>query len=461
MASQPIPEAALRELEKTGIAMTTTLNRQGPPRVWRAIDRKNRDIVVRVVTLPEGAEGNRLLRRLADLRTLRHPGIVPLKEVLALPENRVALLSDFVTGVDLGVLLAARGRLASGELANLLDALGSAVAYLHENGLTHGDISPANVMVSPAGQPQLVDLVGSVLETGTAGYCAPERSAGGPATTASDVYSLARLIETAAGQAVALLKDALSPEPAQRPHARDLAARVPELGERTEIRFPDGAQLASGTLRAAASGGTRVVPKRRKVQARPRRTARRQEEKRRTPSRLLAGILALALLTAVAGIGTQLFEHSPAQASATASPSAFVESTNEPVSEQSLHDVVVELCAQRDTALNHNSAAELSVTTVEGSSAQLADTALLSQLEAAGEQVAQLSTRVISVEESRVPDELLQEYPQAQAVQVSLQQEASQRVGADGQVRTVPKQPKHSVTLVLVPDPWRVLAVKN
>ena len=209
-------------------------------------------MVIRVVDLPRGRAGALVLRRLADLRVLRHPGLATVREVVSLPEHRAGVIMDLVDGAGLDVVLGARGRLNVSWLATLLDVLGSALAYLHEHGATHGDVSSGNVLVTADGHPVLVDLLGSVMETGTQEYAAPERLAGAPPSAAGDVYALARLLTECSGQGgtasrrlAGILADALAEDPADRPTARDLAARAPQLGQASPIELPDGARLAA------------------------------------------------------------------------------------------------------------------------------------------------------------------------------------------------------------------------
>ena len=49
-------------------------------------------MVIRVVDLPQGRAGASVLRRLADLRVLRHPGLVTVREVVSLPEHRAGVI---------------------------------------------------------------------------------------------------------------------------------------------------------------------------------------------------------------------------------------------------------------------------------------------------------------------------------------------------------------------------------
>ena len=192
------------ELVAAGLAIGEPMGRDRPghlaPR--RALDAAGNDVVLHVVD--GGAAEARVLRRLADLRLLRHKAIAGVRRVISLPEGRVGVLSEFIIGADLAVVLGARGGLTRDEAARLLDDLGGALAHLHERGMAHGDVAAANVIVNTDGQPVLIDLLGGALETGTESSAAPERGEGAPATAAADVYSLAALLRQCARQEYAL-----------------------------------------------------------------------------------------------------------------------------------------------------------------------------------------------------------------------------------------------------------------
>ena len=223
-----LPAQVSDELVAAGLAVGEPMGRDRSGRLAprRALDPDGRDVVVQIVDLSEKAAGARTLRRLADLRSLRNDAIAPVRQVLALPGDRVGVVSDLIAGADLAVVLGARGGLTRSEAARLLDDLGGALAHMHERGMAHGDVAAANVIVSTDGRPVLIDLLGGVLETGTPASAAPERKAGAPATAAADVYSLAALLRQCAAGSPALaerlervLPDALDPDPAGRPSA--------------------------------------------------------------------------------------------------------------------------------------------------------------------------------------------------------------------------------------------------
>ncbi|WP_218961909.1 protein kinase domain-containing protein [Actinomyces ruminis] len=240
-----------------GLAVGPPLGADAPGRLAprRGLDAAGRDVVIHLLELPDDAAGARTLRRLNELRGLVHPAIAAVHDVVFLPDGYAAVTVDLIAGADLAVLLGARGGLTRVEAARVLDDVGGALAHLHAHGLAHGDVSPANVMVTTDGGLVLIDLFGGILESGTDRCAAPERRNGGPATPASDVYALAALLrECASGSALLrsrlerILRDALDADPSRRPTARALAARAPELGRPGRLILPEGARLAAGAV---------------------------------------------------------------------------------------------------------------------------------------------------------------------------------------------------------------------
>ena len=493
-----LPVEISDELVAAGLAIGEPMGRDRPghfaPR--RALDTSGRDVVVQVVDVAEGAAGARALRRLADLRLLRSEAIVGVRQVISLPGGRVGVISDLVVGADLAVVLGARGGLTRDEAARLLDDLGAALAHLHERSMAHGDVAAANVIVDTDGRPVLIDLLGGVLETGTESSAAPERGTGGPATAAADVYSLAALLRQCAAGSPALaerldrvLLDALDPDPARRPSARDLAARAPEIGRPGAIELPDGARLAAGALRAATAQPTRAVASRRgrapgaRRPARPRGLTGPPASHRRRAA--LLGLVLLMLSAVVVAVGAGALvpgwapdrilgrDDAPSTAEASASTMAAeavaqdaadadaadaVAMDAADAGETDMLPVVVELSVTRDAALNEGDAEALASTTAPGSPAALADQAPLTALADAGERVEGLDTMVHSVTSAQA-ERAGDDWPGATVVRVSQSQGPSVRIGADGSRRAVPAQASRDVVLVLVPDPWRVVEV--
>ena len=511
--------AADREvLADAGLAVGAPMGRIGPdgPRVLRGLDGDGRDVVVHLLDVPEDGGGARTLRRLAELRALRHPALARVREVISLPGGRAVVTVDLVPGADLAVVLGARGCLTRSEAARLLDDVGSALARLHEAGLAHGDVSSANVVITTEGGAVLIDLFGGVMETGTGRWAAPERAGGGPATPASDVYSLGALLRSCAtGTAVLgerldrILADVLVDDPGLRPTARALAARAPEVGAPGVIELPDGARLAAGALRAAAAVPTRQIGSRRGGGRLP------VSRGGRRAARMVAAVGVLILVGALAAlgpwprlrqaIGSVLPGGAPSAApvagsgatagtieggaaagasaaSESATPADFADPTaspdpatpvdpagsaapggsadpTAPAASTDLAAVVTSLSSARDGALETGDSAALAATTVPGSPAAQADEEMLAALRDSGETVSDLETSVSGVEVVEVPADCAARWPGAVAVRLSRAQQPSTRTAADGTSRTVPAQASHEIILILIPDPWRVAEV--
>lgn len=167
---------------------------------------------------------------IACLERLEHDHVLRLHDSLletTSPVPRLAMITDLAEGGSLGSAIAGRGHLTVGELVTVLTPLARTLHDLHGQGLVHGDLSPANVLLDTDGKPLLADFGVARLAAesdpevwGTDGFVAPEVLAGEPPTPASDVYALGALAWTA-------LVGEAPPPAALRPHLPDLAPQAP------------------------------------------------------------------------------------------------------------------------------------------------------------------------------------------------------------------------------------------
>ena len=121
--------------------------------------------------------------------------------------DRYFLVMDWVEGTTLADVLAEAGGkgLPLDDVVHYLAQVAEALDHLHRHrpAVVHGDVKPANVILTPEGKAVLVDFGISHREhagqpvhpvfapAGTAGYAAPEVAGGAPPAPASDVFSLA------------------------------------------------------------------------------------------------------------------------------------------------------------------------------------------------------------------------------------------------------------------------------
>ncbi|KAL7753711.1 MAP microtubule affinity-regulating kinase 1 [Sorochytrium milnesiophthora] len=100
----------------------------------------------------------RVEREIAVLKTLRHPHVVNLQEVI-LNDSQVHLVMEHVDGGDLHDYIIERHSLTEPEARALFAQLVAAVHYLHTDlSLAHQDIKAANVLLSQARVVKLADF---------------------------------------------------------------------------------------------------------------------------------------------------------------------------------------------------------------------------------------------------------------------------------------------------------------
>ena len=159
-----------------------------------------------------GFESGEILRRfLAERRILArldHPYIARLHDAGTTADGRPYFVMEHVDGEPIDAWCDRR-RLPTAERLRLFVKVCEAVHAAHRNLVVHRDLKPSNVLVTAGGDPKLLDfgiakpldrdlVAGEATLTGmrpmTPRYASPEQIAGGPVTTASDVYSLGVLL---------------------------------------------------------------------------------------------------------------------------------------------------------------------------------------------------------------------------------------------------------------------------
>ncbi len=144
----------------------------------------------------------RLFRREQQaLASLSHPNITHLIDGGISDVGMPYLILEYVHGLPITEHATEHGCGLRKRLA-LFVVVCRAVAAAHRQLIVHRDLKPANILVDAEGQVKLLDFgIAKLLADDadgtrtemtvlTPGYAAPEQFAGGPVTTATDVYSL-------------------------------------------------------------------------------------------------------------------------------------------------------------------------------------------------------------------------------------------------------------------------------
>lgn len=148
-------------------------------------------------------ETARLLRELAVLKALHHPGVIRLVDA-GLVGGLLYLAVQRIEGVTLRVLLH-DDPCDFDVVAAVGVHVGSTLAYLHEVGVLQRELTPDVIIIDREGHPVLADFGFSVYvgapaitepgpPSGMLGYVAPELFESGSASPSSDQYALGRLL---------------------------------------------------------------------------------------------------------------------------------------------------------------------------------------------------------------------------------------------------------------------------
>lgn len=168
------------------------------------------------------------LQERAILARLEHPSIGRLYDTGTTPQGLPYFAMEFVDGITLDKWLAERNP-DSRTRIHLVLAIAEAVGYAHQNFIAHGDLKPTNILVTPQGEPRILDFgIGRLLNTTdagqlpmlTPGHASPEQLAGLPITASSDIYQLGLLLRDSIPardrELEAIAERCLKPQPSDR-----------------------------------------------------------------------------------------------------------------------------------------------------------------------------------------------------------------------------------------------------
>ncbi len=248
--------------------------------VFRARDTVHgRTVALKVVPAAVSADPVRaasLKKLAAALSNVSHPGLAELYEC-GEAERELFLASEYVPGQTLVEVTAGRGlhpRRATGIALEIVEAL----AALHAAGLTHGDLRPDNIVITPKGHAKLIDPALAPFTAGgairaTAGarlgglpasaapvlrYLAPEQAAGERMDARGDLFALGSVLHEmltgespfdrpTSDQIVLAVLQAVPPAPSSRTPAVPAELDVittRALAKSLDRRYPSAAAFA-------------------------------------------------------------------------------------------------------------------------------------------------------------------------------------------------------------------------
>lgn len=166
-----------------------------------------RDVAIKVLRsgLATTEARHRFVAERQILAQLDHPNIARLYDGGNTEDGRPYLVMELVEGLPVDEYCD-RQRLTLNQRLELFRKICAAVQHAHQSLLVHRDLKPANILITPEGEPKLLDFgiakrlapeADTTLQRTWGGlrlltprYASPEQIRGDAITTASDVYSL-------------------------------------------------------------------------------------------------------------------------------------------------------------------------------------------------------------------------------------------------------------------------------
>jgi serine/threonine protein kinase len=201
-------------------------------------------IKVARISLANDESQNRFRHERQILATLEHPNIARLLEGGTTPDGEPYIVMEYIDGTAIVDYARALNLPLAAQLRLFLK-VAAAVEHAHRHLIVHRDLKPSNILVTPDGEPKLLDfgiakILGPSIEPAmttaplmTPAYSSPEQREGRPVTVATDVYSLALVLgDMLAGRPLpadieSVIAKALMPELNRRyGSVRDFAADI-------------------------------------------------------------------------------------------------------------------------------------------------------------------------------------------------------------------------------------------
>jgi serine/threonine protein kinase len=288
-------DSSVREPGRIGqYRLLQRLGEGGMGVVHLALDQHGKAVAIKVLRAHIAADPDarlRLAREVATLRRVRHPRVAAVIDADVDGEIPY-LVTTFVPGKPLDAHVRDHGPLPRGHVARIGSVLAEALRAIHQSGVVHRDVKPANVMLLD-GEPVLIDfgiahvadesrITHTGLVMGTPGYLSPEIIGGEPVTAATDWWGWGATLAFAAtgrppfgtgpievvldrvrrGQTDiegvdaglrATLTAALAVDPLRRPSPERLVAGLAAVAPARNNARPAAAKVAGPTVANAAA----------------------------------------------------------------------------------------------------------------------------------------------------------------------------------------------------------------
>ena len=175
--------------------------------VYRGVDTVlNRTVALKVMSESVARQQDlrdRFLREAQAAGSLQHPNVVTIYDFGEI-DGHLFIAMEYVEGVDLERLLAAREPLTLQQRLDIGIDILTGLCYAHRHGIVHRVVKPANIRITEDGRAKVMDFGVAYLDSskmtqtgmmmGTPSYMAPEQVVGGKITPATDVFAMGSVL---------------------------------------------------------------------------------------------------------------------------------------------------------------------------------------------------------------------------------------------------------------------------
>ena len=181
-------------LDFIGVGATSRVARAFDPLIGRTVA-----IKLFSPDLARGEARERFLKEARVVGQLSHPSIIALHD-MGIEESTLTpyLVMEFLEGLPLDRILE-KGSVPFPRACAWVGDVAIALAAAHRKGVIHGDVKPANILITDEGRVKLTDFGMARLAShatadtpllGTPAYWCPEQILGKPQDARSDIFSL-------------------------------------------------------------------------------------------------------------------------------------------------------------------------------------------------------------------------------------------------------------------------------
>jgi eukaryotic-like serine/threonine-protein kinase len=181
-------------LEIIGTGATGRVARAHDPMIGRQVA-----IKLLAKELAQGEARQRFLQEARVVGQLSHPSIIALHDMgIEEATQTPYLVMEFLDGQPLDRILE-RGSIPYPRACAIVAEVACALGAAHRKGVIHGDVKPANILITDDGRVKLMDFgmarlashdTGTTPLLGTPAYWCPEQIMGKPQDARSDLFSL-------------------------------------------------------------------------------------------------------------------------------------------------------------------------------------------------------------------------------------------------------------------------------